>query len=94
MAQHHPERIGASIPGGMLGTHLVTKAHASGLFVCPAESTARAYWHISVRSWTTFFSIPLIPGRMVEEYVECFSCGSKVHPSVVGSDHPSLQPPA
>lgn len=77
--------------GSIWGHHEVNRTVSSGLFVCPTEGTERAYWHHRIRNWHTFLSIPVLPGEIVEEYVECFCCGATVDPRVVNSDHPSLQ---
>lgn len=73
------------------GQSNVTRAVSSGIFVCPTEGMERAYWHFRTRSWRTVLSLPVIPGDIVEEYVECFCCGETVHPQVVKSPHPSLR---
>jgi hypothetical protein len=81
-------------PGNLLwGRSAVTKTVASGLWLCPNEARERAYWHHRVRNWTTVLSIPVIPGDVIEEYVECFCCGATAHPAILQSDHPALLPP-
>ena len=80
------------LAGAVLGQTEVTKTIDDGLFICPKATTERAYWHRRVRSWTTVFSVRLIPTRTVGEFVECFSCGATVDPRILTSTHPSLRP--
>ncbi len=75
----------------IVGRHPVTKTVSSGLFRCPKEQLERAYSGHKVRNWHTVFSVPVLPGKVVEEYVECFCCGSTWHPGIVNSTHPSLR---
>lgn len=91
----HLTVVGAQGPGTVPDRHVVgianrTRMISSGLFVCPAEATPRAYWMYQVREWKTLLSIPLVPGRVVERYVECFGCGATAHPAVVDAKHPAL----
>lgn len=83
--------IRAPFLSAIWGRQAVTKTLSSGLFVCPAEATERAYWHHRVREWSTLFSIPVIPGDVVEEYVECFCCGATADPRILRSTHPALR---
>lgn len=68
----------------------MTRTVSSGLFICPTEGTERAYWVHRVRDWLTIFSVPVVPGEIVEEYAECFCCGAKADPRVIGASHPAL----
>lgn len=52
----------------------------SGLFLCPAESTERAYWLFRMRTWLTVFSVPVLPVKVTGEQVECFCCGNTYKP--------------
>ncbi len=63
---------------------------ASGLFVCPEEGMERAYWSHRVRNWFHVLSVPVVPGAIVGEYVECFACGASFHPKILGAKHPAL----
>lgn len=72
------------------GARYVDRTVASGLFVCPQEGIERAYWKHRVRNWFSILSVPLIPGGVVGEYVECFCCGSSSDPRTVGAKHPAL----
>jgi len=76
--------------GGILGRDTVTRSVAGGIFVCASERTQRAYWHYHVRRWFTLFGVKVLPGRILGDYVECFSCRSTYDPRIVGSTHPSL----
>ncbi|MFZ0013594.1 MAG: hypothetical protein WAL25_05700 [Acidimicrobiia bacterium] len=77
--------------GNILGRQTVTKSIAGGIFVCAAEQKQRAYWHYHMRSWFTFLGARVLPGRVVGDYVECFSCKSTYDPRIVGSTHPALR---
>ena len=76
--------------GGILGREEVTRSIAGGIFVCAAERLQRAYYHYHVRSWITLFGVKIIPGPVVGDYVECFSCKNTYDPRIVGSTHPAL----
>ena len=76
--------------GSLLGKDTVTRSIAGGIFVCAAERVQRAYYHYHMRSWFTLFGLKVLPGRVVGDYVECFSCKSTYDPRIVGSTHPAL----
>lgn len=84
-------QIRAARVGAIWGEHPVTRTVSSGLFRCPVEQTERAYSSHRVRNWHTLFSVPVLPGRVVEEYVECFCCGATYDPRIASSDHPALR---
>lgn len=73
------------------GERSITRTVSSGIFLCPTESTERAYWQFRVRTWITLFNIPVFPGDVTEEYIECFCCGLTLDPRVLKSNHPALQ---
>lgn len=62
------------------GSKSLRRRVSSGVFVCPAEATERAYWAFRVRTWFSLFSIPVIPMKTVGEHVECFCCGAIYQP--------------
>lgn len=64
------------------GWRSLTKTLSEGLFHCPREGGDRTYWLVQARRWFTLFWIPVIPLRVVGEYVQCASCGSTFEPSV------------
>lgn len=76
--------------GRMVGRATVTRSIAGGIFACAAERVHRAYYHYHVREWRTVFGLKVFPGRVVGDYVECFSCNNTYDPRVVGSTHPAL----
>ncbi len=63
---------------------------SSGLFVCPEEGMERAYWSHRVRNWFHVLSVPVVPGAVVGEYVECFACGASFDPKILRAKHPAL----
>ena len=48
----------------------------SGPFHCPQEGADRQYTLKRVQRWFTFFFIPIIPLKVLGEFVECNSCKS------------------
>lgn len=48
----------------------------TGTFYCPNEGGDRPYRHQRAQRWFTFFFIPLIPLKVLGEFIECSSCGS------------------
>lgn len=77
-------------PRTLWGPRHIDRTVASGLFVCPQEGIERAYWRHRVRNWFSILSIPVIPGGVVGEYVECFCCGSSSDPRIIEARHPAL----
>jgi uncharacterized tellurite resistance protein B-like protein len=55
----------------------------SGHFHCPNEGGDRDYHRVEARRWFTLFWIPLIPLKVLGEYVECASCGADYDPRVL-----------
>ncbi len=51
------------------------KTLTSGHFFCPGEEADRMYALREVRRWFTFFFIPMIPLKVLGEFVECAECG-------------------
>ena len=37
------------------------------------------------------FGIKVLPGPVVGDYIECFSCRNTYDPRIVGSPHPALR---
>lgn len=50
------------------------KTLAEGTFFCPREGGDRTYHHRQARRWFTLFFLPLIPLKVLGEFVECQSC--------------------
>lgn len=59
-----------------------TKRLSEGLFHCPREGGDRNYWLMEAKRWFTLFWIPVIPLRVLGEYVQCVSCGSTYDPAI------------
>lgn len=55
----------------------------SGHFHCPNEGGDREYRRVEARKWFTLFWIPLIPLKVLGEYIECASCGATYDPQVL-----------
>lgn len=91
MTQNRTTQLRGPWIGAIWGQSRLTKTMSSGLFRCPTEQTERAYWRYQVRNWHTVFSVPVVPGQVVEEYIECFCCGATWDPRIVNSNHPALR---
>lgn len=59
----------------MWGFKVRSKMLGEGQFHCPHEGGDRAYRQMQARRWFTLFFIPVIPLKVLGEYVECTSCG-------------------
>ena len=77
--------------GSILGRGSLTRPISGGIFVCPVERGQRAFWHYHTRNWFTLFGIKVLPGPVVGDYIECFSCRNTYDPRIVGSPHPALR---
>ncbi|HET9259664.1 MAG TPA: hypothetical protein VFP42_05985 [Acidimicrobiia bacterium] len=77
--------------GNILGRDTVTRSISGGIFVCPVERGQRAFWHYHARNWFTLFGLKFVPGAVVGDYIECFSCRNTYDPRIVGSTHPALR---
>jgi hypothetical protein len=91
MTHHRTARVSGHWIGTLWGKHLISRTVSTGLFFCPHEQAERAYSGKRVRMWHIVLSVPAFPGRVVGEYVECFSCGDTYHPRIVGSTHPAIR---
>lgn len=60
-----------------------TKTHDGGTFECPTCGRTRQWVKIVLRNWFTLFFIPLIPGKVRDEGVECLECGTKFEKNVL-----------
>lgn len=61
-----------------------SKTLAQGEFYCPSCGVDRHYHHKQARRWFTLFFIPLIPLKVLGEYVECQTCQQGYEMSVLG----------
>jgi len=49
---------------------------AEGTFYCPREGGDRSYRKRQARRWFALFFIPIIPLKVLGEFIECRSCGA------------------
>jgi hypothetical protein len=54
-----------------------------GEFYCTHDGGDRPYRRLQARRWFTVFFIPLVPSKVLGEYVECASCGKPFDASVL-----------
>lgn len=59
------------------------KTLSHGHFHCPNEGVDRDCRVVEARRWFTLFFIPLIPLKVLGEFVECASCGATYDPRVL-----------
>lgn len=52
------------------------KTLGTGTFHCPHEGADREFHRRQARRWFTLFFIPVIPLRVLGEFIECTGCGS------------------
>lgn len=60
------------------------KKLAEGEFHCPHCGADRLYHHKQARRWFTLFFIPLIPLKVLGEFVECQTCKNGYDTAVLG----------
>jgi zinc ribbon protein len=65
------------------GLRVRAKLLGSGMFCCPSCGVDRSYAHKQARRWFTAFFIPLIPLKVVGEYVQCETCKATYTPGVL-----------
>lgn len=58
----------------MWGWRSRSKTLATGMFACPSCGGDRHYANKQARRWFTLFFIPIIPLKVLGEYVECQTC--------------------
>lgn len=59
------------------------KLLAEDHFFCPHEGGDRLYRRKQARKWFTFFWIPIIPLKILGEFIECATCGSTYETTVL-----------
>ena len=67
----------------IFGMRVRSKRLASGTFACPSCGADRAYAHFEARRWFTLFFLPIIPLKVVGEYLECETCHHKFRTDVL-----------
>jgi hypothetical protein len=65
------------------GLRARAKQLATGMFCCPSCGVDRTYSHKQLKRWFTAFFIPLIPLKVLGEFVECTTCNAKFKPTVL-----------
>jgi uncharacterized membrane protein YebE (DUF533 family) len=65
------------------GFKVRSKVLEEGHFFCPQEGGDRTYRRMQARRWFTFFFIPIIPLKVLGEYIECTACGATYEPRVL-----------
>lgn len=65
------------------GYKALYKTLAEGTFYCPHEGGDRSYRTRQARRWFTFFWIPIIPLKVLGEFVECQACRNAYDPKVL-----------
>lgn len=65
------------------GFKALYKTLGEGTFYCPNDGGDRSYRVRQARKWFTFFWIPIIPLRVLGEFVECRSCRNAYDKSVL-----------
>ncbi len=65
------------------GWRTLPKTLDEGTFYCPRCDGDRQYRLRRARRFFTFFFIPIIPLKVLGEYVECSTCGSTFDPQVL-----------
>jgi uncharacterized tellurite resistance protein B-like protein len=60
----------------IVGIRVRYRTLAEGRFYCPHEGGDRSYRHRQARRWFTFFFLPIIPLKVLGEFIECSSCGT------------------
>lgn len=65
------------------GLRVRAKLLGSGTFACPSCGADRTYSHKQARRWFTAFFIPLIPLKVIGEFVQCDTCKANFKPSVL-----------
>ena len=59
------------------------KTLSSGTFYCPSEGGDRPYRHQRAQRWFTVFFLPVIPLKVLGEFIECGSCGAAYDTAVL-----------
>lgn len=65
------------------GLRVRSKLLGSGTFCCPNCGVDRRYSHREARRWFTAFFIPLIPLKVIGEFVQCDTCKTNYKPAVL-----------
>lgn len=65
------------------GSRARNKRLDGGRFHCPNEGGDRDYDLMEARRWFTLFFIPLLPLKVLGQFVACRSCGASYEPQVL-----------
>ncbi|HET9441920.1 MAG TPA: zinc ribbon domain-containing protein [Acidimicrobiales bacterium] len=69
----------------VFGWRARNRALGSGTFACPSCGTDRPYAHKEARRWFTLFFVPVIPLKVLGDFVECEVCGGTFDPAVLAA---------
>jgi hypothetical protein len=67
----------------IFGVRVRWKTLAEGMFHCPNCGVDRSFLRRSARRWFTLFVIPIVPMKVLGEFVECSECHTRFQPSVL-----------
>ena len=73
------------------GSRAIKGVKKQGVFHCPQCNTKVNYKWIHVRKWGHIYWIPLAPGEVLGEYVECQACMNTYKPGVLDYDPEASQ---
>jgi tellurite resistance protein len=73
------------------GSRAITGVKQTGIFHCPSCNTKVDYKWKHVRKWGHLYFIPIAPGQVLGEYVECQRCMNTYKPGVLDYDPEAAQ---
>jgi uncharacterized tellurite resistance protein B-like protein len=72
----------------VFGTRAITRVKQKGAFHCPECGVKALYHWKRVRNWGQLYWIPILPGEILGEYVECQACRNTFRPGVLEYSDP------
>ncbi len=66
-----------------IGTTELTLTRGTGTFHCPNCDQMSPYRHRNKRMFLTIYFVPLIPLKLVEEFIECSTCKQTFEPDIL-----------
>ncbi len=67
----------------IFGIRVRYRTLSEGRFYCPHDGGDRSYRRRQARRWFALFFIPVVPLKVLGEFIECSSCGSTYNVSVL-----------